>query len=127
MPTLDLDAARAARQAADPKAKPPTIRFGGKTFTLPRTYPLAAAFAFDDNDSRAYLEALLGEAEAREFVKLGADINDVFEIMKGVSTLYAVDPGEASASSPSSARNGRRSRPISNGSTASTSAKRAGG
>jgi len=123
MATLDLDAARAAR--AEAAGETHALVFGAVEFPLPAELPADFAFRLADGETRGALEALLAE-RFEEFWERRPTIEDLTALAEGVAKLYGFgDPGESSASAPSSANGGKRSRPTSSGSTRSTSARRA--
>lgn len=70
-----------------------------------------AMLPLDAKQGPAFAEAVLS-------LRLGED-----GTLKLIRRLYQVDPGESPASSPSSSTDGKRSRPTSKRTTASTSAK----
>src|SRR6266540_3503795 len=116
---IDLDAMRAAR--AEVEGEPVTLTFGGKTFALPKTLPIAFAVALERDSTTEALRALLGE-QVDEFLGLGADYSDLADLMAAVVKLYTGrSPGESGASPVSSGNGGRRSRRTSRTSTAPTS------
>lgn len=77
---LDLDKARAARDAA--RGEPNTLTFGGKTFDLPPELPLEAAEVIERGNVRAGMTALLnGQAEA--FFALEPTMDDIHVLLRG--------------------------------------------
>ena len=120
MTLKDLDAKRAARSEAQNQAH--TIVLGGERFTFPAQLPFEVLELMSEGMFRQAFELLLDDPDqADRFFKHRPDNLDLEEIM----ALYG-PPGESSASRPSSASNGGRSRPTSRRATTSTSAKRAG-
>lgn len=99
--TIDLDAARRAREAARAEANDEavTIVFGGETFTLPAELPLEAASAA--GDPLRFVEAILGDSYTA-FMAHRPSIEDVTVLAEGIAASYGfADVGESSASSAS--------------------------
>lgn len=120
----DLDALAAVR--AEGRGEPPTITFKGETFELPPEMPIAVVEAWvADADAVTFGQAILGD-EWDRFRALNPSREDVWALGAQAQELWNVSPGESRASDDSSSMSGRRSRPTSNGSTRSTSAKRSG-
>ena len=118
---VDLDAQRAARAEL---AEQRGIRLGGEDFVLVSELPLDTISIARSGDFERALGGLLAdESDLDRLMSVRPTIADFESIL---AVVFGVDPGEATASSPRSKSTGRRSRPTSGGSTASTSAKRAG-
>lgn len=117
---IDLDAYAAARREA--KKVQPQVRFGGETFELPVEMPFAVVEAVrsmqnaserreqDEKDGKEpedggettqaladIAKALFG-ARYRQFLDLGASMDDVTALLEHISVAYAAEPGESSAS-----------------------------
>lgn len=113
---LDLDAARAAD--ADANRRPLSVRLGGQVFAVPRPFPLAVSFAAAEGDWRGMVTGLFGD-QADAVLEAGltqSDVADIFERLMG-------GPGKSPTSAGSSA-NGRKSKPTSKSTTASTRQKK---
>lgn len=128
MPTIDLDAARAARAEKSTDTETPTVAYAGKVFDLPRELPFGvflrmAELAVDPEkalDSMAdFVRSLFGD-RAQEFLDLGPSMDDLLALMDGLSEGYGVDAGKASASPASASSTTRRSKPTGKRSTASS-------
>ncbi len=123
MASFDLDAARAAR--AEARGEPPTVTFGGEEYVMPAELELEAAEHLMFGRPTQFVKALLGEDWER-FNANKPTLNDLKDLSDGLAVLYGfAEPGESPASPSSSTSNGNRSRPTSNGSTASRSPRRA--
>lgn len=120
---LDLNAKRAAR--AEALGEPHSFALGDDTFGLPHGIPLGLLELLQTMRIRDALALLLGGTEHADKAMLvhGIDHLDVLDVVREV---YGIDLGEFLASAPSSKSTGEQSRRTSNGSTASTSRKRAG-
>lgn len=119
---FDLDAAKAARLEA--RGEPRWFIFGGQKFELPPELP--AEFAYLLDDAKEALRFLLAE-QFDDFWSHRPSAQDLVDLVAWISKTYRADPGESSASGPSSNNGGTRSRPTSRATTRSTSVKRASG
>jgi hypothetical protein len=118
---LDLDALRLQR--AEARKSPRSFRFGKRSWSLPDELPLELGLQMANGDTMGTLKGLLGD-QWDEFYALGPTLDDALALGTGLQKVYGfADPGESQASPVSSSSNGTRSRPTSNGSTASTSRK----
>lgn len=108
MTTIDLDAARAAREKQR-KEPPPPVTFGGVTFVMPSEPPLAlmdAARVVLENaaDGSAVLSAVskMGRAlfgdRYDEFIELGASAEDLRTLIEELMSAYGMTLGESQAS-----------------------------
>ncbi len=91
---VDLDAARAAREAAQGSA--PTVRFGGKDWKLPAELPWAVAEAASLGTAASAVEAikaLLGK-QWDSFAKLRPTVEDMRTLLEGIGDLYNIDQGK---------------------------------
>ena len=137
MATVDLDAARAARQEA--AGDPHQVRLGGRDFLLPAEIAfealeglIAVADLDADTDAAAALlgtrnlfEALFAD-QWDDFMALHPSLTDLLVLAGEIPRLYGFDSvGESRASDSSSSGTSRSSRRTSNGSTVSTSASAA--
>lgn len=130
MPDVDLDAAHAAREEAV-NGTGPSVTLGGKKWRLKVSPPVVLSESyvalFAKGSTIADVRRFLGHALARP-----GDVDKVldagFQFADATSLLDAwkVTEGEPSASTPSSANGGTRSRPTSKRTTKSTSPKRSG-
>jgi hypothetical protein len=120
---LDLDAYRAAQ--AEQAGKPRRVRFGGEAYEFPPEWPVEMGDLLTDGLFAAAVRLLLGEEQGRRFMAVRPPMT-LGEFTELTDRLYAAEPGESPASSRSSKGTSGRSRPTSNGSTRSTSARRAG-
>lgn len=92
---VDLTARRAAR--FEKSDGPPVLVVDGIEFTLPQELPLTFVEAFQQQHIIEALRELLGD-RAEEFLRVcRPSVEDLAEISKA----YAVDQGEASASTDS--------------------------
>jgi hypothetical protein len=123
-PSLDLDAARAAR--AETRGDPPTVVLAGETFTLPPEMPMRYMWTLLDGDDMAALKVLF-DGQLDRFLACDLTREDLLALLDGVPHLYGLRPGELSASDGSSSGTSSHSRPTSPATTRSTSAKRATG
>lgn len=121
--SLDLDALRAAR--AEAIKEPRTVRFGGKVWDLPDELSLDTVIAMAQGHTTEPLQQILGD-QWEDFKAVGLTANDFHAFVAGIDAIYGAAAGEASASPASSTTTGTRSRPTSNGSTASTSRRASG-
>lgn len=138
MAEIDLNARRAARREASGEAL--VVRIGDERLEMPTELPLAVideleglagdvdAEQLDEAADREAVEslnratrALFGEDGWRRFTGAGASLDDLLETVEAVLEHYGVSMAKASASAGSSVSGGASSRPISPGSTASTS------
>lgn len=103
MADVDLDKARAAREAARAEAKrvPSTVTLGGEKFVFPVEMPLAALEAMEARNLPGFMRAMLGEEQWAGFVKHNPTLEDIEEIVDQVPATHGVTPGESSASGPS--------------------------
>lgn len=106
---FDLDAARAAR--AEQNGEHPTVKFGGKVFTLPVEMPYtivesinemnAAQIAGDGYTVTLKLSAiakdLFGE-QYQEFLEFRPSMLDMSALLENVAPLYGLSAGESQAS-----------------------------
>jgi hypothetical protein len=134
MAEINLDAFKAARVEARPKKdqKPHTVRFGGKVFkfaVLEQPFALAEGIAFARHDRIIEgLQLLLGPKGWAAFDALGPSDKDIADFAEAAANIFGFgELGESEASGRSSPPTSDTSRPTSNGSTGSTSAKRSGG
>jgi len=101
MTTIDLDIAKKARESKDPL----TVRFKGKSFTVPKNMPYKIFRKLDELDEIAgmelILDALLKERKD-EFLELDPDIEDVGELVEGVFKAMRRKVGEAAEDSSDS-------------------------
>lgn len=120
MGRLDLDAARAARDAARAEAKAETheLVFKGQAFELPVELPYAVAEALQESDARRALAELLGEEHGRTFFELRPSSKDMEAFAAGLVELYRTSPGESLASVSSLPNGSSPSRPTSSATTA---------
>lgn len=122
MVEVDLDAARAARDAAKDEAlaerKPPILVRNGRRYELTPVLYIDAAEAWRRGDGAQFLRLILADpSEAPDFIagrsKNGKTtgsrltFDDMDEI---VSKAWRFDPGESGASAASSTNGGKRSR-----------------
>lgn len=121
MPTVDLDAARAAR--AEARGESTTVVVGGREYELSPELPVEFAEHMRFDRIKDALGTLLADPDDLEaFWATRPTIDDVIEIAR----TYGVDLGEFMASSTSSNGTSRPARPTSKRTTASTSGKRSG-
>lgn len=115
MGELDLDGL--VKATTDHEAK--IVRFAGHEFTMPALYPLGAVFAFRRRDYEEWTRAMFGD-QFDAFMALNPSDDHLAALIGSIEDLYGVSEGESGASAARSKSNGRRSRPTSNVSTAST-------
>ena len=111
MAELDLDARRAEAQLEDHK-----LTLGGKVYLFPAEVPLLFGDRLNKDGIEEGMQLLLGEEEGSEVALLLSDP----ELITIAKTFYGDSVPELQASPPSLNRAGRRSKPTSKGSTAST-------
>lgn len=117
---IDIDAARAARLEAEDDTH--EFVFGGQPYTVPAEAPWMFVHHIVRGQIPQALSCAFGE-DAWETISKQASKNDVVEIQHRLFDVWGMGtPGESPASSSSSPDGGASSRPISNGSTGSTSA-----
>jgi hypothetical protein len=123
---LDLDAMRAAK--AEVLGDPPHVTIGGELYEFPPDLPFAVAeAAASDPNPRLILAKLLGEEQAASFFANDLYMSEVLKLVEWLlEDAYGTSLGELGASSPPAEPIGARSRPTSNGSITSISAKPAG-
>lgn len=106
MPTLDLDAARAAREEVAKPEEAPAVEFGGERYTLPLELPFGVfmRMASLKKDPAQGLEAmtdlltsLFGD-RTDEFLAAGPSLSDLLVLLEHLTDVYGVDVGEAEAS-----------------------------
>lgn len=111
MGSLDLDARRAEAELEDHK-----LTLGGKVYALPAELPLLFADRLAKGEIEDAITILFGDDAGVEVAPLLTD-QDLNAI---ANDLYGMDSPESGASPSSSNRAGRRAKPTSKGSTAST-------
>lgn len=104
---IDLDKSKAARREAQPE--PPTVKFGGVVFELPRELPFELidelAEVADNEEGemgqikliRVMTKVLLGDRE-EEFLALKPSLADIQTFVTEVYPMYGLTLGESSAS-----------------------------
>jgi len=106
MTTIDLDAARAARQEAMKDTEAPNVVIGGESFDLPPELPFGVFLKFAEAKSnpekalenmRWFVDVLFGD-KADDFLKHGPSFDDVIALMEALFDSYEVEAPEASAS-----------------------------
>lgn len=106
MPTLNLDAARAARAEVAKPEEAPRVEFGGRVFDLAPELPFGvfmrlAAMKEDKAKSletvAGLLRVLFGESY-EEFMDLGPSMEDMLVLMEHLTDVYGVDVGESEGS-----------------------------
>lgn len=85
MPTVDLDARRAAR--AEQAGEVPTVLFGGVTFRLPAEMPIEFLELLAKGQVRPALQTLFGD-QTDEFMSGTPSMADV----TAIAEVYGVDP-----------------------------------
>lgn len=95
---IDLDKAKAAR--AEAHGEPPTLVWGGGTYTLPVEMPADFAFLADDGEVREAVSVLLGD-DAATFFAERPSVEDLELFVRSIGEVYGVTPGEAPASASS--------------------------
>jgi hypothetical protein len=118
---IDLDALRAAREAASLPSIP--LQFGGDDFTVPNYvyWPAEAQEALLTGNLRLAFELILGEAQFDKFWSHRPQIGDMNDLMDELDRRVMAGQGNLPRSSPTSGSTGRPLTPISAPSTASTS------
>lgn len=100
MEPIDLDAPKAARVAArEAGEEAPTVKFGGKVYTLPVEMPAALLTVGESGSVFHIAQALFGEDWEEVLPKLS--IADFTELVKELNRVYGVSAGESSASGAS--------------------------
>lgn len=118
MATLNLDALR-----AEADMTPHEVTLGGKTYRFRARMPLEFAELLNAGKLAEAVKLLLVDgSEYEQFREAIPDDQDLLAI----TDLYAVDLPESGRSAPSSLNGGPSSKSTSNGSTPSTSPRRAG-
>lgn len=116
---IDLNEVIAAETTGDPIE----VKIGRKKFKVKPEMPWETAVLFGQGDLRGAVASITANGDGATFADaVLADHPTTAQIEGRLMAIYAV--GESGASSTSSPSGGKRSRPTSNGSTASTSAKR---
>jgi hypothetical protein len=110
MPTVDLDAARAARREA--KGEDIIVRFGGNDFTMPPELPFEVVEVLGDirdagedaprmaNAIFQMFQILLGD-QFETFKAARPSMDDLNAMLEGVMAEYGVTLGEQEASADS--------------------------
>jgi hypothetical protein len=131
MARVDVDAMLAAKREIEDESH--VVVFRGREFTIPSAAPftfLEACVYGRDETTRAFLavRAILGD-EYEKFLEARPTVDEATKFVSVVAELWGMEEnlGESPASGGSSSRTTKPSRPTSNGSTRSTSAKRSGG
>lgn len=107
--------------AAEVRGEPIDVRVGKKIYKLLPEMPWETAVLIGQNDIRGALTSVCANGNGDKFAAaVLADHPTLDQITDRLIAIYAV--GESSASQRSSPKGGKRSRPTSKGSTASTSA-----
>jgi hypothetical protein len=122
---IDLDAIRAAREAAELPSIP--LRFGGDDFTVPNYayWPAEAQEALVLGNLRLAFEEILGPAQFDKFWSHHPSIGDLNDLMDELDRRVMAGRGNSPRSSPSSGSTSKPSTPTSGPSTGSTSPPRA--
>lgn len=120
---LDLDAYRAAH--AEQAGTPRRVRFGGQAYEFPPEWPVEMGDLLTEGRFGAAVRLLLGAEQGNRFMATRPPMT-LGEFTELTDRLYGMEPGESPASPASSKAGSPRSRPTSNGSTRSTSGRRAG-
>ena len=119
MPKLDLNAARAARAAK--RGEPMVVELGDppQSFTLVAELPIAVTEKSAAGDVIGAMRLLLANPDEDwdKLAKLDLTYDDIMSIVE----FYGTTVGESLASAQRSMNTTAQSRPISDGSTASTS------
>lgn len=99
------------------------FEFDGDEYSLPHDFDMRAAAAFNANDLEGGLRVLLGDEQWERIVasKKVFGVKELRDLLAAYCDGIGVDLGEFAASSSSSRRTATRSKPTSNGSTASRS------
>ena len=125
---INVDERVAAQAEGERKPHPITVR--GRTFHAVPAPPYSVVQAAMTGDTEAFSPDRFGPAVfgVEQWADLVAfvDTDEMRVILSALPELYGFGPGESKASKQSSRSTGDRSRPTSNGSTASTSRKRSG-
>lgn len=120
----DALAARAARN--ETRGDNSVTWIDGREYKLVSELYFDAVEAWGASDRQAFIQAVLADpTESEAFLAAGKfgwqDLNVVWDLLLGrTPKTNGSDPGESSASSRSSKKGGKRSRPTSNASTDST-------
>ena len=106
MPTLNLDAAKAARAEVAKPEEAPRVEFGGRVFDLTPELPFGVFMrlaALKDDKTRSLesitnLLRVLFEGDYEAFMDLGPSMPDLLVLMEHLTDVYGVDVGEAEGS-----------------------------
>lgn len=78
------------------------MEYGGETFLLPPTLPLAAVEAIESGSVTGFIRGLFGEKQYVKLRRLMVDaVSDLEAMSDALTTLYGVSPGERRASGDS--------------------------
>lgn len=128
MARIDLNAKRAARSEAENEPHEVVLGFDDQgveqVFRLRPRLPLEFSALLARGQADEAMKLVLVDPDDWKRMRTAVpDDDDLYDIAR----LYDIDLGESAASTRSSANGGRSSRPTSNASIPSTSARRAGG